>query len=311
MPLRITFNRMMQYSTFFLSFRQQLDASPMKILFTMTQLTSVDLEQLIQRFDQHDAVQALVLVGSYARNDAGPYSDIDLVRFVHSGRKCTDDGTHLDRNNRLINISSVEPEEYEKWFVEPYQATKWIAGLRIARVLIDRDGFFVCGLQERARNFIWTSTIQSRASIDACQRMIGWTEEVHKGLEGLHRGNDYGRLLHAIHGLSWGLSEVLQIQHGVLISSDNSLFEQIELTLGEEKNMIKLRRITFGIDGCYTLGERVRAGLEFYILLYEQMKIIWQEYDIRTIEQTVEQIREFLEQNRSSLLVKPLEEELT
>lgn len=260
----------------------------------MTQLTSADLQQLIQRFDQIDAVQALVLFGSYARNDAGPYSDIDLVRFVHSGRKLSDDGTHLDEKNRLINISSIESNEYEKWFVEPYEATKWIAGLRVARVLVDREGFFVDGLQERARNFIWTSTIQSRANIEASRRMIGWTEEVHKGLEGLRREHDHGRLLNAIHGLSWGLSEVLQIQHGVLIISDNSLFDQIELTLGEEIEMIKLRRITFGVDGSHSLGERVRAGLQFYILLFEQMKNSWQGCDIRTIEQTVEQIRQFL-----------------
>ncbi len=55
-------------------------------------------------------------MGSYARNEAGPYSDIDLIRFVIAG-------THLDENKRLINISTVESNEYEKWFIEPYEAT--------------------------------------------------------------------------------------------------------------------------------------------------------------------------------------------
>ena len=264
----------------------------------MTQLTSADLHELIQRFDQSDVVQALILMGSYARNEAGPYSDIDLIRFVRSRTNLLFDevdGTHLDSKKRLVNISTIDSNEYEKWFVEPYEATKWIAGLRLARVLIDREEFFEKNLQERARNFIWDETIQSRANIEASRRMLGWTEEVHKGLEGLRRGNDHGRLLNALHGLSWGLSEVIQIQRGVLVSSDNSAFDQVELALGDEQTMIKLRRITFGLEENYNLGQRVYAGLKFYLLLHEQMKNVWQEHARNILEHTVEHIRSMLD----------------
>jgi predicted nucleotidyltransferase len=260
----------------------------------MTQLNSLDIDKLVQRFDKADVVQALILMGSYARNEAGPNSDIDLVRFVKSGTKLSDDGTHLYEKKILINISTVEPDEYEKWFTEPYEATKWIAGLRIARALIDRENFFIDGLQIRAHNFIWDMTIQSRANIDASHRMVGWCEELHKGLEGLRRINDIGRLLNAIHGLSWGLSEVIQIQRGVLVSSDNNVFNEVELALGDNIRMIELRRITFGIVGNYTLRERVSAGLQFYVLLAEEMKNVWQINDIDIIEYTVEQIRHFV-----------------
>jgi UTP:GlnB (protein PII) uridylyltransferase len=95
-----------------------------KNIYSMTQLTLDDIEKLIQRFDQANVVQALILMGSYARNEAGPYSDIDLVRFVIAGTKLSDDGTHLDDQKRFIHISTVEPDEYEKWFIEPYEITK-------------------------------------------------------------------------------------------------------------------------------------------------------------------------------------------
>lgn len=263
----------------------------------MTQLTELDIGNLVQRFDKVDVVQALILMGSYARSEAGQNSDIDLVRFVKSGTKLSDDGTHFYEEKILINISTVEQDEYEKWFIEPYEATRWIAGLRVARALIDRENFFTNGLQIRAHNFLWDTTIQSRADIEASRRMVGWCEEVHKGLEGLRRSNDIGRLLNAIHGLSWGLTEVIQIQHGVLVSSDNNVFNEVELALGDNLEMIELRRIAFGIIGIYSLRERVIAGLKFYLLLAEQMQDIWQINDIKIIEHTVEQIRHFILNN--------------
>jgi len=257
-------------------------------------LSSLDIDELAQRFDKPDVIQALILMGSYARNEAGPNSDVDLIRFVISGKHLFNDGTYLHEKKILINISTVEADEYEKWFIEPYEATKWIAGLRIARALIDRENFFTNGLQIRARDFIWDMAIQSRANIEASRRMVGWCEEVHKGLEGLHRTYDKGRLLNACHGLSWGLSEIIQIQRGILVSSDNNVFNEIELVLNDNMQMIELRRITFGIVGSYTLRERVIAGLQFYVLLAEQMKTIWQTYDIEIIEYTVERIRNFI-----------------
>lgn len=260
----------------------------------MSQLTDVDIENLIQRFDKSDVVLALILMGSYARNEAGPYSDIDLVRFVKARTKLSDDGTHLSEKKILINVTSVESNEYEKWFIEPYEATKWIAGLRIARPLIDRENFFTNGLQVRARQFSWDLTMQKRANIEASRRMVGWCEEIHKGLEGLRRSNDIGRLLNAIHGLSWGLTEIIQIQRGVLVSSDNNVFNEIELALGDNNEMIKLRRMTFGSIGTYSLRERVLAGLKFYLLLAEQMQDIWQINDVQIIEHTINEIRDFL-----------------
>ncbi|CAF0984492.1 unnamed protein product [Rotaria sp. Silwood1] len=256
-------------------------------------LSSLDIDKIARLFDKPDVVQALILTGSYARNEAGPNSDIDLIRFVISGAKLSDDGTHLYEKKMLINILTVEPDEYEKWFTDPYQATKWIAGIRVARVIIDREDFFTNGLQIRAHNFTWDTTIQNHANIEASHRMVGWCEEANKGLEGLRR-NDVGRFLNACHGLSWGLSEVIQIQHGILVSSDNNAVIEIESALGDNIQMIKLRRIAFGVIGTYSLRQRVIAGLQLFVLLAEQMSNIWQANDVQIIDYTADQIRSFV-----------------
>ena len=268
-------------------------------------LSSTAIECLAQRFDRPDAVQALVLLGSYARGEAGPYSDVDLVRFVRSGTKLSDDGTHLHDERILINVSSVGPEEYEQWFVDPFQATRWIAGLRVARVLIDREQFFTNGLQRRAREFLWDTSMQLRANVEAARRMVGWSEEVHKGLESLRRQNDFGRLLNACHGLSWGLSEVLQLHLGVLVSSDNNAFNEVEEALGvQNEQIIDLRRIVFGVKGTTSLRQRVIAGLSLYVLIAEQMPSdLEQGNDARIIQMTVNQIRAVLPNYLSELWV--------
>jgi predicted nucleotidyltransferase len=260
-------------------------------------LSSLDIDELAQRFDKPDVVQALVLMGSYARNETGPNSDVDLIRFVTTGTKLSDNRTYLHEKKVLINLSTIEPDEYEKWFTDPYEATKWIGGLRIARALIDREDFFTNGLQVRARNFVWDLRIQSHANIEASRRMVGWCEEANKGLEGLRRHNDIGRLLNACHGLTWGLSEVIQIQRGVLVSSDNNVFNEVELALGEDTQMIQLRRIAFGLIENCTLRQRVIAGLQLFVLLVEQMIDVWQADDAKIIEHTAEQIRTFFLKN--------------
>ena len=256
-------------------------------------LSALDIDELIHRFDRSDVVQALILMGSYARNEAGPCSDIDLVRFVVKGAKVSDDGTHLFQNRTLITICTVDENDYEKWFTNPYEATKWMAGLRIARVLVDRNDFFTNGLQTRARDFVWNNEMQSRANIEASRRMVGWCEEANKGLEGLRRSDDDGRLLNACHGLSWGLSEVIQIHRGILVSSDNNAFNEVELALGDNKRMIDLRRVTFGITGINTLRQRVLTGLQFFVLLAEQMADVWQGTDHEIIRHTVEKIHHY------------------
>ncbi|CAF0793001.1 unnamed protein product [Adineta ricciae] len=256
-------------------------------------LSALDIDELIHRFDQSDVVQALILMGSYARNEAGPCSDIDLVRFVVKGAKLSNDGTHLFQNRTLITLCTVDENDYEQWFTDPYEATKWIAGLRIARALVNRNGFFTNGLQTRAHDFVWSDEMQSRANVEASRRMVGWCEEANKGLEGLRRSNDNGRLLNACHGLSWGLSEVIQIHRGILVSSDNNAFNEIELALGDNERMIDLRRVTFGITGIKTLRQRVLAGLQFFVLLAEQMFDVWQGTDREIIQHTVEKIHHY------------------
>lgn len=74
---------------------------------------TLDWDALVRRFDAPD-VQAIVLVGSYARADAGPWSDVDLLRFVGDEAKdLAGSGSHLI-DGRLVNVSNVTPADVSK-----------------------------------------------------------------------------------------------------------------------------------------------------------------------------------------------------
>ena len=263
------------------------------------------------------ATVAFALLGSYSRDDAGPFSDVDVVRFVNDGKHdsepqtfligggegtCTDDDRAPGRGavprQWLVVRSTITPSQVESWFTEPGQALGVIDGLRRGRVLWDPDDVFA-SIQQRARRFAWTQTHQEKADQLAGKELVGWIEEVHKGLEGLRR-NDTGRLLNARFGLSWGLSWVMRVQKGVFTTSDNTFYDDVINAVGLESRWAWLLRRAFGATnecdgGFLSLREEVLAGLLLYCETFELLEEALPQEDRCLIAPTVQRIRSTLE----------------
>ncbi len=228
--------------------------------------SDVDLQSLAQRFDAPGA-SAIALLGSYARGDQGTFSDVDLVRLHANPPAATGGASHLI-DGRLVVVSDVGPAQVEEWFTRPEVVVNVIAGLRAGRALVDREGAFRA-VQIRARAFLWDAAMQQRANAWASQQMVGWIEEVHKGLEGL-RSDDTGRLLHARFGCTWGLTRVVQVQRGVLVSGDNAFYDEVAAAMGRGSEWVRLRQLAFGVEEegrrPLSLRGQVSAGLRLYAL---------------------------------------------
>lgn len=246
-------------------------------------MTTTQLEELTARFDAPN-VRAILLVGSYARAEAGPYSDIDLLRLV--GGKSDGSGSHLWQG-KLVNVSDAEPSKLEASFSEPEAAVDSVLGFRSAQVLRDKDGSADC-LLAQARAFVWTPELQAKADRWASAQLVGWAEEVHKGLAGLEKG-DTGKLLNARFGLSWGLARIMRVQRGLLAQGDNSFFADLEREFAGTRWLEKLHEV-YGLTGL-PLTEQVRSGLELYVLTVELLAGRLQEADYPIIEHTVHLIR--------------------
>ena len=227
---------------------------------------ALDFKQLASQFNG-DGIRAVILLGSHARGDAGPFSDVDLVRLLaKDAAERPDDGSHLF-DGALVVVSSVGPAKVEEWFSEPQVAVTVVAGLRRGIPLIDPENVFAA-IRERAAAFEWSADLQDRANRYAGKELVGWIEEMHKGLEGLRR-DDVGRLLNARFGGSWGLSHVLQVQRGLLISGDNGFYDEMADALGRESTWVRLRATAYGLpvdaEEPPSLRAQVRAGLKLYV----------------------------------------------
>jgi hypothetical protein len=262
-------------------------------IMTMNSLPVV-LDPLLQK---HDApgVRAFVLMGSHARGEAGPHSDIDLVYFVDDSLPEAEAVTYLV-DSQLVVVSCVTPAKVESWFSEPDAATSAIAGVRSARPLMDRQGYFAA-IQTRAKVFTWTEEMQAKADQWAGNMMVGLIEEVHKGLEGLRR-QDVGRLLNARFGLSWLLSKTMQVQRGILVSGDNGFYNEVAQAVGVQSRWTQLRQQAFGIEGSTgrapMLTEQVEAGLWLYVETAHLLGNSLSDRDAELVQQTVERIRQTL-----------------
>jgi len=247
----------------------------------------MDFQTLAEEF-REDGVRAVVLMGSFARGDSGAFSDIDLVRFRDGNGLASDAKTHLV-DQRFVVISDVRPSQTEAWFTDPDKASSCIAGVRAARPLWDSQDHFLA-IQKRAHAFVWDEPMQEKANAWASEQMVGWIEEAQKGLEGLRR-DDEGRMLNARHGLSWGLTNVMRVQRGILITGDNGTYPEIVESLGLDSPWVSLSRSAFGIVEGLTLCAQVSAGLRLYVLTVELLgEAIRQEHRV-LVKEIVQRIR--------------------
>jgi len=243
-----------------------------------------DFEALVERFRTPE-VKAMVLMGSFARGAAGQFSDVDLLRFVKEEVKDQPSAVSHLIDGRLVVVCDIPPKKIDSWFTKPEVATQIVVGLRDARPLWDPDGYFA-DIQRRAREFVWDSSMQEKAGAYASREMVGWAEEAHKGLEGLRTG-DIGRMLNACFGLLWGLTTVMRVHRGVLLTTENTFSSEVIAAVGEDSDWAKLCMIAFGIDGKLSLAEQVKAWLRLYVLTAQMIESAIKPEDKDVIDHTV------------------------
>ncbi|RLT38771.1 MAG: hypothetical protein DWI57_11435 [Chloroflexi bacterium] len=252
----------------------------------------IDWQRLWEEWDSARP-QAIALLGSYARGDAGPFSDVDLLCLLPAGA-AQPARTAFLIDGYLVTVNAVTPEQIDGWFTQPEQAVNVVVALRDAIPLQDADGLFAAA-QRRAHAFTWTVEMQSKADRYASREMVGLIEESHKGLEGLRR-NDVGRLLNARFGLSWLLAGLMRVQRGVLGNSDNSFYDDVRQAVGVESRWSDLLSIAFGVtpsaSAPFSLHEEVTAGLRLYCETARLLADVLQPKDRPLIEATVARIEQ-------------------
>lgn len=191
---------------------------------------------------------AVALVGSVARGDALPTSDIDLIAVGNGpGSRL------LIRSGRQVSVSWRTEAEVRGGFHRPEDAGGAVPAWRAAHVLADPAGV-ARRLMDEA--LAWTTSVVDEAADRwVAEQVTGYAEEVHR-LVGQATGGS-PRMAAVVRSLlAVRLPMVLAVHRRLLYDSENRLWDLVADTEGPDWTAAQDR----------AFGE-TRAALDLYALL--------------------------------------------
>ena len=203
------------------------------------------IQFVLEKIDSPDVI-GVGIVGSYARGQAGKYSDVDFDIFVSKLPESEYDRYTLRYwNSKLVSLKYALLEDERSALTNPRRAIWAVPGLREMNIVLDKDGS-LSAVQRSAVAFDW-STLQSSADEYAAEQVMGCAEEVHKIMSGLARGHE-STVLYATWGLVKNMLEAVAVQRGLMIVSENRYFDLIQDAVGRDTKWTSAFRTSWGLD---------------------------------------------------------------
>jgi hypothetical protein len=199
---------------------------------------------------------AVVAAGSYARGEAGPESDLDLLAVGDESYP-----PRLDvRDGLLVSVSSQPPALHRESFELPGLVCEGVPGWRDALVLHDPEGI-AAGLVREARLWTW-GPLARRCDDWVAEELTARAETVHKLASALAKG----RLSSASvkrDQLATRLARAMAVRHRLLYGSEELMWELVAGAMGVEWDAAQ--RVALG-QGGGSLKGACRAALRMYVL---------------------------------------------
>lgn len=219
------------------------------------------VETLAAELDGPD-VLGIALGGSFARATATPLSDVDLDPFYREGVPLPPKRLFY-RDGWLVSISPRSLTGWRAQMARPEWAIYLVPSAARLRLLRDRDGA-LAALVAEARAFEWVP-LQPAADAFAGETLLVEVEHAQKLLVG-----DTSELCRGLVGLLYALPWAVATQHGVMVTSGNTFYTQVQEAAGDESAWSRALRVALGIeegevgDAGGALTRRGRAGLRLY-----------------------------------------------
>jgi hypothetical protein len=205
-------------------------------------LTDPFLNSLTASLDGPGVI-GLALGGSYARNDATSYSDIDIALVM---REDTDlpPKRFILRDDKLVSVSPRHLSAVRTELTRPQRAIWIVPGLSVCRILIDKTGALAEFLTE-LRTFQW-APLQPDADRYAAGYLTFTTEEAFKVLGALQRDNNHA-VAEATSTLISSLTHIIAVQRGVMITSNYTYYQQVQASVGPESIWTAYHNLATGV----------------------------------------------------------------
>ena len=221
-------------------------------------------------------VIGITMAGSFSRGQGTPYSDVDLQLYVREKPRGIIGSLELRQwQGCLVSIHYDNIEEERAKLTEPWGAIWAVPGLRQAVILHDENGS-LADLKRAAVKFEW-SHLQPLADKFASAEISSCAEEVYKIISGLSLEQE-SKVLYACMGLVSGMAEILAVQRGILIETENRYFDLIQESAGLTSEWTRLFRLALGAETDPSTAQaykvRGRAALGLYRQTTEMMSSV-------------------------------------
>ena len=268
------------------------DSGPPACLIMHT-LPAGFLGKLVARLDNENTL-GIALAGSFAREEGGCYSDVDLWHYHRQEPSSGFEKARLEIvDGHLVSVKTSLIEKDYAAIRNPEKAIWAIPGIRQAQILLDKDGALET-LKKAAQEIKWVS-LQADANSYASHTLAGLAEEIYKILDGLAKENE-SKSLYAIWSLTQDLATALLVQRGVFIPTENAYIDCAQATAGRTSDWTRQFRLAIGLDLLHSdkpafIGIGI-AGLQLYRESVNLLREVLQPDNARIVELALETMKE-------------------
>jgi len=198
--------------------------------------------------------EAVAIVGSHARGDAGPGSDLDLAVIG--------EGPHYRleaHRGLLVSMGWATPAEQRRRLYEPHWLGTHVPGWRDARIVVDAGGL-AASVQREARAWSWTM-VEDECDRWAAASVAGLSEEACKLGSALE---EHRLSVAAVQRslLALQLARPVALRRRLLYSTENRLWELVAAEVGPEWRDAQASALG-------TAGDELAVGCRSALRLFE------------------------------------------
>ena len=201
--------------------------------------------------------QAVVLFGSFARGEANPQSDVDVLAIGPSDHP----GLYEWRDNRLVVASWATAGDVRAQFTNPGSVGAIIPGWREARILFDPQGV-AAAIQADAHAWTWDRIDAALCSAHIGDQVAGLAEEALKLIAALRAGKHTTAAIQRS-VIALRMAGIMALRRRVLYGSENRLWDMLADEMGDP--WAAAQTCALGLNGD-PFEATCRAALELYAL---------------------------------------------
>jgi hypothetical protein len=221
--------------------------------------------------------EAVVLFGSWVRNEAYKESDLD-IHAVGRGSHYT-----LERcQGFLVSTSWATARQVRQTFKDPSQVGGVIPAWRNGLIIHDPHGI-ADALKQEAERWQWNS-LGKHADRWVAEELTGYAEEVHRLVGNLQlRRRSAVSVQRSI--LAIRMAPILAVHHRILYETENQLWDLVSERMGAD--WAQLQSAAFG-EGGQSFEETCRASLNLYSSTAREVRHVLNQRQCRVVAHACE-----------------------